>query len=276
VAANDAALAPDLTEPALSTAILYLSLAKDSAQALGAVSEVYDEDILSFDGTDFTLVFDGSAADLPANADVDAIHIVDADTLLMSFDKPVSIGSLRVDDSDIVKFEATSLGPDNTAGAFSLFFEGATVGLKTNRANVDAVALLPDGTLLISTEARVKVAGANRNVRAEAEDILAFTPVAPGDYKSGDWSLYFDGSNVGIRSGSEDIDGLAIGPSGEVYLTTSGKFSMKGLAGGGEDIFIGTSPSPGNMMTSDFSSTLFFEGSGFGLSRNDVDAISVP
>jgi hypothetical protein len=276
VAANDAALAHDLTESALSAAVLYLSLAKDSAQALGAVSEVYDEDILSFDGTDFTLIFDGSAAGLPANADVDAIHIVDADTLLMSFDKSVSIGSLKVDDSDIVKFEAISLGPDNTVGTFSLFFEGAAVGLRTNRANVDALTLLSDGTLLISTESRVKVAGSSRDIKAEAEDILAFTPAAPGDYSRGDWSLYFDGSNVGIRSGSEDIDGLAGGPEGEIYLTTSGKFSMKGLAGSGEDVFMYTPISSGNVMASNFSTTLFFDGREFGLARNDVDAISVP
>jgi hypothetical protein len=276
---NSAALAtggPDAAMPALPPNGVYLSLAKDPAQTIGSVSEVRDEDILSYDGVNFALVFDGSAAGLPANADVDAFHIVDAGAILMSFDKSVSIASLRVNDSDIVKFEATSLGPDNTAGTFSLFFDGATVGLKTNRANVDALTLLPDGTLLISTEGRVKVAGVNGNVRAEEEDILAFVPIVPGDYSSGDWSLYFDGSNAGMRSSSENIDGLATGPSGEIYLSTTGKFSAEGIAGSGEDIFIFTSTSLGITTASNFSVTLFFDGREQGLNRNDVDAISVP
>jgi hypothetical protein len=271
-----ATVEPDIVAPALPPNAFYFSLAKDAAQTIGSVSEVRDEDILIYDGANFALVFDGSAAGLAANTDVDALDFVDADTILMSFDKAVSIGLLKVDNSDIVMFEATSLGLNNTAGTFSLFFDGATVGLKTNRANVDAFTLLPDGSLLISTEARVKVAGVNGDVRAEDEDILAFTPAAAGNYSSGDWSLYFDGSNVGIRSGSENIDGLAIGPSGEIYLTTTGKFSVNGIAGSGEDILTYTSTLLENSPVSNFSPTLFFDGRMHGLNRNDVDAISVP
>jgi hypothetical protein len=276
---SEAALAtvePDIVAPALPPNAFYFSLAKDAAQTIGSVSEVRDEDILIYDGANFALVFDGSAAGLPINVDVDAFDFVDADTILMPFDKTVSIGSLKIDDSDIVKFEATSLGQDKTAGTFSLFFDGATVGLRTNRANVDAFTLLPDGLLLISTEARVKVAGVNGDVRAEDEDILALTPAAPDNYGSGDWSLYFDGSNVGIRSGSENIDGLAVGPRGEIYLTTTGKFSVNGLAGSGEDILTYPPTSLENSQASNFSPTLFFDGRMHGLNRNDVDAISVP
>jgi hypothetical protein len=275
-AETPAAVEPEVGVPALPPNGFYLSLAKDSVQTIGSVSEVQDEDILSYDGSDFALVFDGSAAGLAANVDVDAFDFLDTATLLLSFDKPTAIGPLRVDDSDIVKFEATSFGPDNTAGRFSLFFEGAALGLKTSRANVDALTLLPDGMLLISTEGRVKMAGVTGSVRAEAEDILAFVPAAPGDYGSGDWSLYLDGSNTGIRSGRENIDGLAIAPSGEIYLTTTGKFSAAGITGSGEDIFSYTPASPEDITAANFSQTLFFDGSGHGLNRNDVDAISFP
>jgi hypothetical protein len=272
-----AEIEPDAIASASLPNIFYLSLAKDSAQTIGSASEVRDEDILNYDGRDFVLVFDGSAAGLPANADVDAFDVVDAGTILMSFDKGVSIGPLRVDGSDIVKFEVASLGPNTTSGNFSMFFDGAAAGLRTNRANVDAFTLLPDGTLLLSTEARVKVAGITRDVRAEDQDILAFAPAAPGDYGSGTWSLYLDGTNVGIRSGSENIDGLAIGTNGELYLTTMGKFSVDNIAGSGEDIFSYTTPtSLENSRAANFSSALFFDGSMHGLNRNDVDAISVP
>jgi hypothetical protein len=274
--ADPAEAAPEAVAPTLPPNGFYLSLAADAAQTIGSVSEVRDEDILSYDGANFALLFDGSAAGLAANVDVDAFDVVDPETLLLSFDKPTSLGQLKVDDSDIVKFEATSLGLDNTAGTFSLFLEGAAVGLKTNRANVDAIALLPDGTLLLSTEGRVKVDGPNGSVRAAGEDILAFAPAVPGDYSRGEWSLYLDGSNAGIRSGSENIDGLALGPAGELYLTTTGKFSLAGIAGSGEDIFSHMPASLENSLAADFSPTLFFDGRRHGLKRNDVDAISLP
>jgi hypothetical protein len=276
VAETPAVVELEAGAPELPPNGFYLSLAKDSAQTVGSVSEVRDEDILSFDGSNFALVFDGSAAGLPTKADVDAFDFVDPDTILMSFDMTVSIGSLKVDDSDIVKFEATSFGSNHTAGTFSLFFEGTGVGLRTNRANVDALTLLPDGTLLISTEGRVKIPGVNRDIRAEAEDILAFTPAAPGDYHSGTWSLYFDGAKAGIRDRSENINGLAIGSGGEMYLTTSGKFSVNGIAGSGEDILTYTLASLEHSPASNFSTTLFFDGRMHELDRNDVDAISVP
>jgi hypothetical protein len=266
----------DAVTPALVSNAFYLSLAQNSAQTVGSVSEVRDEDILSFNGVNFELVFDGSAAGLAATVDIDAFDFVDADTILISFDKAVSTGPLKVDDSDIVKFEATSLGLNNTAGEFSLFLDGSAVGLTTSSENVDAFTLLPDGSLLVSTEGRVKVPDVQGNIRAGDEDILVFTPTTPGDYSSGAWSLYFDGSNVGIRSGSENIDGLAIGSDGEIYLTTTGRFSGDGIAGGGEDIFIYAPTSLDNSLASNFSPTLFFDGSLQGLNRNDVDAISVP
>jgi hypothetical protein len=276
---NGATLAPVKPEaeaPAPPPNTFHLSLAKNAAQTVGSIDGVRDEDILSYDGANFSMVFDGSAAGLAATVDIDAFHVVDADTILMSFDKPASIGPLNVDDTDIVKFEATSLGLDNTAGTFSLFFDGSRVGLKTRGENVDAFTLLPDGSLLISTEGVVKVSSASGNVRVENEDILAFAPAAPGDYSSGVWSVYFDGSKVGIRGGPENIDGLAIGPSGEIYLTTTSKFSVNGITGSGEDIFIHTPTAPETSIASNFSPTLFFEGRVHGLKRNDIDAISVP
>jgi hypothetical protein len=279
VGTNDVPLslaAPEAATPVPQAPTFHLSLAKDAARPLGSVEEARDEDILSYDGTTFAMVFDGSAAGLAASVDVDAFHFLDADTLLLSFDKPVSIGPLRVDDSDIVKFEATSLGLEKTAGTFSLFFDGSTVGLRTSGENVDAFALLPDGALLISTEGVVRVPGANRSLRVENEDILAFAPAEPDDYSSGLWSLYFDGSEAGIKGGSENVDGFAVGPKGELFLTTTGRFSVNSLAGGGEDIFIATSISLENSPAYSFSPTLFFEGSLHGLERNNIDALSIP
>jgi len=251
-----------------------MSFTANGPYPVGAVNGVRDEDILSFDGSDFAMVFDGSDVGI-GGLDVDAFHFIDGDTLLLSFNNAATIGSLgTVDDSDIVRFDAVSLGT-TTAGTFSLFFDGSLAGLTTNGEDVDAIDLLPDGRLIVSTFNGVSVPGLGGTW--QDEDLLAFTPSSPGDYTSGTWSVYFDGSDVGLStSASEDVDGVEIAANGDIYLTTLGDFSVNGVDGADEDIFACQSPVTGVATVCSFSSVLFFDGSLFGLDANGVDAIAMP
>jgi len=150
------------------------------------------------------------------------------------------------------------------------------VGLSTDGEDVDAIELLDDGTLLISTVGSVRVPGLPG--RQRDEDLLALTPAGGGDYTNGTWSLYFDGSDVGLASnGGEDVDAAAVAGT-NVYLSTVGNFSVPGgLSGADEDVFICNmaGSTPGNTVCA-YNSTLYFDGSAFGLSGNDVDAIDLP
>jgi hypothetical protein len=191
---------------------------------------------------------------------------------LISFSAAAPILGLGVvDDSDIVQFDATSLG-DTTAGGFSMFFDGSAVGLTTNAEDIDAFALLPDGRLLISTSGNVSVPGAS----GADEDLLAFTPAAPGNYSSGTWALYFDGSDVGLSAESEDVDGVAVAANGDIYLSTTGSFSVPGVSGANEDVFICTPTALGTTTACTFAPVLFLDGSTVGLGGNNVDAIDLP
>jgi subtilisin family serine protease len=252
----------------------YLSLANSGSYDVGSAAGVSDEDILYFGGTDFALVFDGSDVDV-GGLNLDAFTMVDADTILMSFDNAATIGSLgTVDGSDIVQFDATSLG-DNTAGSFSLFFDGSDVGLDGKGENVDAIELLADGRLLISTDGNVSVPGLRG--KQQDEDLLAFTHTSLGNDTSGSWSLYFDGSDVELTSNSdEDISGIAVVANDDIYLTTAGDFSVSGISGADEDIFVCTPTSLGDDTVCIYATTLLFDGSAWGLSDNNLDAIDAP
>ncbi len=247
---------------------LYLSLA--GTGSVGGVS-ARDEDILRFDGTTWAMYFDGSDVGV-GGVDVDAFYIVDADTILMSFDNAVTVNGLTLEDWDIARFDATSLG-DITAGSFSLYFDGNDVGLDTSAEDVDAIELLPDGRLLISTLGSPSVSGVTGG---RDEDLLAFTPTSLGDVTTGTWQMYFDGSDVGLDTSAEDTDALGIGPNGDIYLSTRDVFAVPGVSGGDEDIFVCTPTSLGDVTACTYSPVLYFDGSAWGLAASDVDAFNLP
>ena len=152
-----------------------------------------NEDILFYNGASFSLAFDGSDVGLSSRR-LDGLAFLDSDTLLLSFDADGQVLpgiSGPVDESDIVRFDAASLGA-TTAGVFQLYFDGSDVGLTTSSHDVDAVELLADGRILLSTTGKATVGG----VTVADEDLLAFTPTQLGNVTSGTAAVYFDGSDV--------------------------------------------------------------------------------
>ena len=199
---------------------------------------------------------------------MDAFVIVDADTILMSFQTDATIGALgTVDDADIVQFEATSLGVDTAGNFVSIFFDGSAVGLDTTSEDIDAIDLLPDGRLLISTSGSIAVPG----VSGTDDDIVAFTPNTPDNYTSGTWAMYFDGSDVTLSS---DVDSVSVATNGDIYLSMGGNFTVPGVSGADEDVFVCRPTSLGNTTACTYLPNLF-DGSLWGLGSNDVDAIDL-
>ncbi len=262
------ALAVTVTDVAEGTVSpLYFSLL--TPQTVGGVS-VDDEDVAFFDGTSFSLAFDGSDVGLAAFR-IDAFSWVTATSLLLSFDTPGTVGGVAFDDSDIVLFTASSLG-QATAGTLTLYFDGSDVGLTTNAEDVDAVELLPNNHLLVST----LNTATTTSVGGEDEDLLEFTPTSIGTNTAGAFALYFDGSDVGLTATGEDVDAAAVDATGKVYLSTLSNFSVTGISGADEDVFVFTPTSTGTNTAGNYSSTLYFDGSTHGLGGNDLFAIDLP
>jgi hypothetical protein len=184
---------------------LYFTLL--NAGTPGGVS-VADEDVVFFDGTTFSLAFDGSDVGI-ASLRIDSFSWIDATRLLLSFDVPGTVPGIAgtTDDSDIVLFTSTSLGPV-TAGTFSMYFDGTDVGLNTTNG--------------------------------------------------------------------EDVDAAAVDATGNIYLSTLNAFSVTGVSGADEDVFVFTPTTLGSSTTGTFSSTRYFDGSIYGLGTNDVFAIDLP
>jgi hypothetical protein len=172
---------------------------------------------------------------------------------------------------NLVRFDATLLGSD-TAGSFSLYFDGSDVGLTTTGEDVDAVEVLTGGTLVVSTLNTVSANGA----AGEDEDLLAFAPTSLGPNTAGSFSLYFDGSDVQLTASGEDVDAAAVGSDGRIHLSTLSNFAVTGASGADEDDVVFTSTSLGDTTAGTYSSPVYFDGSVHGLSANDVNAIDLP
>lgn len=221
------------------------------------------------------MFFDGSDVGVGA-VDLNAFAFVDADTILMSFDKALTISTIGVvEKQDVVQFDATSLG-DITAGSFSLYLDGSLVGLDTNGENIDALEILPDGRLVVSTGSTFSVPGLSAILSGADEDLIIYNPTTPGPTTPYSWEMYFDGSDVGLaNSAGEDVDAVAIS-AGYLYLSTVDIFSVTGVSGFDEDVLVCHLLSSGDITNCEYQTALYFDGSTWNLSADDIDGLELP
>ncbi|MGB0384991.1 MAG: peroxidase family protein [Ardenticatenaceae bacterium] len=249
----------------------YFSTSSNSNLSVGQIA--FDrEDILLYDTRieEWTLYFDGSDVGLAGN-DVNAALVL-TDSILISVEASVTLpGVGSVDPQDIIRFRPTSTG-HTTAGTFEWYFDGQDVGLESSAENIDAIALAPNGDLLISIVGDAAVPGVPSYWD---EDLLAFTPTQLGETTSGTWRFYFDGSDVNLHnSGNEDLWGAWVDAvSGEIYLNTLSSFSVTGLNGDGTDVFVCTLGAVGDITACAFD--LYLDGSTVGLAGQSLDGISL-
>ena len=231
---------------------------------------VTDQDIARFDGTDYSLFFDGSDVGLPTSSDINAFDAISDTEILMSFNNPVTLAGVgEVDDSDILLFTATSLG-DTTAGTFSLVFDGSDVGLGNNGEDIDAIVGLPDGSLLVSV---LNTLNPGSGTIAANEDIVQFTPTSTGANTDGTFSLFFDGSDVGLASSA--VNGFSLDAAGDLFFSLTGNATVGGTAVENEDILAFTPTGTGDNTSGSFDSTLFFDGSANALDFRNVEGIDL-
>ncbi len=251
-----------------SSSALYLS--STTGGTVGGVAFA-NEDIIVHNRSNgvWSLFFDGSDVGLSA-ANLDAFSLQTDGSLLLSLAQPFTVTGLGlVDDSDLIRFVPTTIGP-RTAGSFAWYFDGSAVGLATNAEDVDAFALLADGRLLFSTLGAANVPG----LTGADEDLLLFTPTQLGASTSGSWSLYFDGSDVALTDSSEDLVGVWIDPANnELYLSTLGAYVVPGLSGDANDVLICTPASLG--ATTSCTYRLFWDGGANGFAGEVIDALDL-
>jgi sugar lactone lactonase YvrE len=192
-------------------------------------------------------------------------------------------GGACVDGSALDGATGVSVSPDGTSvyvasetsRAVAVFSRDAATGAIAQHAGTDG-SVSESGTGGACADGTALVGPRSLALSPDGEN-LYFPPRAAAHVTAGSFSLSFDGSDVALGEAPEDVDAAAVDASGRIYLSTLDTFAVPGLSGQDEDVFVfmpTTLDPPTTAGT--YSSTLFFDGSSFGLGANDVFAIDVP
>lgn len=208
-------------------------LTTNVAGTVGSIA--YDRgDILAYDGRNgvWSLHFD--ASDVGVNNSLNDFVLLPDGSILLAISGRTTLsgssGSFKLQLWDIARFTPTSLG-ENTTGTFQMYFDGSDVGLTQAAEKIDALAIRPDGTLLISTYGTAAVPAGATNIRAQDEDLLAFAPTRLGDTTQGAWSLAFDGSTIPGLSVEDVTAAWHDAATNSHYVAVINDFSANGANG---------------------------------------------
>ena len=189
---------------------------------IGGVQVTRSDVALVYDDGSVQMAFDGSEAGLPNRAHIDAVALA-GEQYLLSFTEPVNVPGLgRVDDSDVVVYDGS---------AYGLWLDGSDFGLTTNDEDVDSLKVLDDGTIIVSVLGQGQVPG----VGMRGEDLIALDT-------EDEWSMYFDGSDVGLTTSQELVDAAAVDAAGSLDLSTTGRLSAGGFAADDDDVAVFAPP----------------------------------
>lgn len=170
-----------------------------------------------------------------------------------------NVGGYGYADEDIMLYNTGT-------GAWSKAFDGTNAGLNS-AADIDALATIINSgylSFLMSFDQPAAVPGLGT---VDDSDVLRY------DTFNGQWSMYLDGSTVGLTTDAEDVDALTFSPGGYLALSTAGGFAVKNMEGGtlkgkDEDLFLLVDKNAAEF-------TLWLKGATLGLqSTNDIRGAS--
>jgi alpha-tubulin suppressor-like RCC1 family protein len=213
---------------AIDTGALYVTAGGGSVPGAGAYQK---NDILQWDGSAWSVWFDGAGRGMPASADISAFDVDDdaAGSAWIAIRKAVKLPGIgKLNPQQIAYFNGAT---------WSRFFDGADVGLKVSGEAINGLEVLPGSVspigsgclyyLLISTVAGGGVPVGATNVNFTGEDVLGFCMTSLGANTAGVWHVVFEGQAEGLAKNNNL--GLSAGDDATtLYFTAKKAFTGDG------------------------------------------------
>ena len=145
---------------------IYLSFNNDTAVNLPGLAGVQDEDIVHWNGTTWSLHFDGSAVGLDGGGaeDVDAFAILGGSVLVSTLGNPAVPGLAGLTDKDLLQCTGTSC---------TLYFDGSDIALTTTAEDIDFAGIATSGDLQLSTRGTFAVASGANSLTGTGNQVFA-------------------------------------------------------------------------------------------------------
>ncbi len=188
---------------------------------------------------DWTMQFDASDVGVPAAVDLHAFTFLDDGSMLMTFDRSVTLRGLTepVTPWDVVRFVPTNLGSD-TAGMFmSCPFDSENF-LSTSGEEIDALHYA-DGALYLSTTGSYTIEQQSYwGFDGKDEDIIKVVPNAElCDGQGTFWETYVHKDYSPVAGlATEDIQSLWLDGQGQPHISLTNAFTINGVSGDQKDI----------------------------------------
>jgi hypothetical protein len=191
------------------------------------------------------------------------VHVTVEPPLIIAVENNGTVGGVAAANEDLLSI---------AGGSAAILFDGSDVGLASFA--IDAVAKLPDGSLLLSFTAPGSIPGVPGTT--DDSDIVRFVPTSLGATTSGTFEMWFDGSDVGLTTNNEDVDAIDVDGT-KLYLSTLGAASVPGLSGSHADADILVINLSSNGTTTAGTWSLYADMSDVGLSTSteNVDALAI-
>lgn len=186
--------------------------------------------------------------------DADGDALCGDERLLGSLNAATTLSGVAIGKEDVFVFEEAT-------NQYGIYFDGSDVGLGTK--SVDAVHLLPDGSLLLSLGDSRTLPGVGT---VQDHDVVRFVPTLLGENTQGVFELYFSGADHGI-GGTQDVDSVGVDENGLLHLSISGSATLNGVSVAKEDI-VTFDPATGLY-------AMYFDGSDVGLAAANVDTLDL-
>jgi hypothetical protein len=190
------------------------------------------------------------------------IQVLDpASTKFVSLGGSGTIGGVSFNRQDILAY-------DQSNNKWYMYVDGSDLGFGSSYLR--DFHINADGSILFALNNPAILPG---ELAVDDSDIVKFTPTTTGEFTSGTFSMYFDGSDVGLTNDAEEIDAIAIDQGGNLVISTKGSFNVPGVSGSDEDLIKFNASSLGQNTVGTW--TMLFDGSDVGLtdSAEDVNGI---
>jgi len=207
---------------------IYVTAAGGSVPGAGAYQK---NDILKFDGSAWSVWFDGATAGMKPTTDIMAFDVDDdadgsAWVVIRQAQQLPGVGKMQP--QQVAYYNGST---------WTRFFDGRDVGLLTTGERINGLEVLPGNAspigsgclyyLLITTTAAGGVPVGGTNVNFTGEDVLGFCMTQAGVNTAGTWHVAFEGESQGLQKNNNL--GLSASEDGStLYFTVKQNFTGDG------------------------------------------------